>query len=608
MKRRFHFPSLKNWPVGRTVLLLVLAVGGIAETSAQVTPAIEWEVNLGGSKKDEASSIKQTSDGGYIIASETSSNDFDVSGNHGKSDLWIVKLSSTGAIEWQRCLGGSSPDVAKDVEEDVDHGFVVVGSAGSHDGDVTSSLGGLDVWLVKLDSAGNILWDRTYGGSSDDAPYDLVLLNDGRMLIVGFSKSSDHDVTSNYGDFDEWIFMVGSDLEIEWSKSYGGSARDIATKAVMDFDGNFIVGGHTQSNDFDVSGNHSDLRDFWVLKLNPQGDLLWQKCFGGSGHETGSGLVLTNDNGAVLCGNTQSYDGDVVGVHDSIDDFWMFRINTLGELQWQKCIGGTKDDCALALTSTYDNGFVLSGHAFSQDDGDITGHDGGADFWQVKTDSEGNIEWQLCIGGTNGALGDYPFDIIQSNDGGFVVAGHSDADDNDVGDNNGEFDLWIVKLTCDLPGMFYPDVDGDLFGNENYPTTACVAPAGFVTDHTDCDDNNASAYPGATEIAGNEVDDDCNGKIDEVFTTVGGPINIDFSLPTNPNSGLLKMEFYSEHLQNVTISIVDLLGNTLRTQNLGKMQGSYSAQIHISELPSAVYILRIEHNGSSEVRRIVVQK
>ena len=172
------------------------------------SPAIAWQKCFGGSKDDEAKSIQQTSDGGFIVAGKTWSNDGDVTGNHGREDFWAVKLSATGAIQWQKCLGGSGWDVATSIQQTSDGGFIVAGRTNSNDGDVTGNHGNDDFWVAKLSSTGAIQWQKSLGGSGEDKAYSIQQTSDGGFIVAGYTASNDGDVTGNHGYDDFWVVKL----------------------------------------------------------------------------------------------------------------------------------------------------------------------------------------------------------------------------------------------------------------------------------------------------------------------------------------------------------------------------------------------------------------
>jgi len=407
-------------------------------------PSIVWQKCLGGSRFDWANSIQQTTDGEFIITGWSRSNDGDVSGNHGSRDYWVVKLNSSGSIVWQKCLGGSQPDMAYSIKQTIDGGFIVAGVSCSNDGDVSGIHGHLDCWVVKLNSSGNIEWQKCLGGSSNDGASSIWQTADGGFIVVGRSNSNDGDVSGHHGPTyypDYWVVKLDSSGDIVWQKSLGGSQPDLAYSIQQTTDGGFIVAGVSGSNDGDVSGNHGG-NDYWIVRLNSSGNIVWQKCLGGSDDEEAYSIQQTTDGGFIVAGYTESNDGDVSGNHGRAD-YWVVKLNSSGRIEWQKCLGGSDDDRAYSIQQTADCGFIVAGCAFSNDK-NISGNHGDSDYWVVKLNSFGDIVWQKCLGGSGD---DKAYSIQQTADGGFIVVGFSYSNDGDVSGNHGNYDYWVVKLS-----------------------------------------------------------------------------------------------------------------------------------------------------------------
>jgi hypothetical protein len=182
--------------------------------------------SFGGSGFEYASSIKQTPDGGYIVAGSTQSYDGDVSGNHGGYDCWVLKLSSEGDVEWTKTLGGSKSDNANSVDVTSDGSYVVAGSTESNDGDVSGNHGSTDFWVVKLSSKGIIQWQKCFGGSGSENANSIQQTSDNGYIVSGYSSSDDGDVTGNHGEGDYWVVKLSSEGIIQWEKCLGGSAED----------------------------------------------------------------------------------------------------------------------------------------------------------------------------------------------------------------------------------------------------------------------------------------------------------------------------------------------------------------------------------------------
>jgi hypothetical protein len=227
-----------------------------------------WQKSLGGSSNDFANYIQQTTDGGYIVAGFSSSNDGDVTGNHGGEDYWIVKLDTLGNIMWQKSLGGSSDEEATFVQQ-ITSGYIVAGYSKSLEGDVTGNHGHNDYWIVKLDTGGNIIWEKSYGGSDDDYATSIHQVDDSAYIVSGSSVSNDYDVTGNHGGFiygDYWIVKLDTAGAIIWEKTYGGGAIDYCAFALPTAQGRLILAGYSNSIDGDVTNNHGAY-DFWIVLL-----------------------------------------------------------------------------------------------------------------------------------------------------------------------------------------------------------------------------------------------------------------------------------------------------------------------------------------------------
>ncbi len=426
---------------------------------------IQWQKSLGGISNETAACIRATSDGGYILTGFTNSNDGDVSGNHDsiRSDIWVVKLTSTGNIQWQKCLGGTDYDQSLSIQQTSDSGYILTGYTMSNDGDVSGNHGGTlsgescsDIWVVKLTSIGNIQWQKCLGGTENDSGSSIQQTSDGGYILTGTTSSNDGDVsgTHNVDYSDLWVVKLSSIGNIEWQKCLGGIYADSGRSIQQTVDGGYILAGFTNSYDGDVSGSHNGQGagggpgDIWVVKLTSGGNIEWQKCLGGTEYESVNFMQQTVDGGYILIGSTLSNDGDVSGNHtDSTHfDIWVVKLNSTGNIQWHKCLGGTNNDNGLAIQQTSDGGYILSG-ATTSNDGDVSGnHDitnTYLDAWIVKLTSTGNIQWQKCFGGMNDDSGR---SIQQTLDGGYIFAGVSSSSDGDVSGNHGGYDVWVVKL------------------------------------------------------------------------------------------------------------------------------------------------------------------
>ncbi|MFZ2900402.1 MAG: hypothetical protein WA004_17355 [Saprospiraceae bacterium] len=387
-------------------------------------PAVLWHKTFGGSEWDQANFALQTSDGGYIVAGNVLSMDGDVwgTGYHGASDIFVVKLDPAGGVQWKKSFGGSMAEGSTAIREMADGGFILAGHSSSNDGDVSGNHGLNDAWIVRLDESGNIEWQRSLGGSGYDYAEDIKPTPDGGAIFAGRTTSLDGDVSGNNGggSFEAWVVKLDASGGIEWQKPMGGTGQDEANSIGLTSDGGYIVAGMSASNNGDVSGNNGG-RDAWVVKLDDSGSIEWQQALGGSNEEYANSIQQSADGGYILAGSTRSDDGDVSGFHGDID-FWVVKLDETGQLQWQRPLGGTGPEVAHSVLQTPDGGFVAAGYTSSVN-GDVSGNNGYLDFWVVKLTSAGDLEWQLPVGGPGP---EYCYSINLTNDGGYVLAGYTD--------------------------------------------------------------------------------------------------------------------------------------------------------------------------------------
>ncbi len=418
------------------------------------TPVVMWQKCLGGNNGDYAYSIEPTSDGGNIIAGITEGQDNgDVMGYHGNlavGDIWVVKTDNIGNIQWQKCLGGMSFETGAYIHQTSDGGFVLAGTSASVDCNIIGNHGGSDYWVVKLNFKGDVVWQKMHGGSRNDYAYSLSLAPDGGYFVAGETESSDGEVTVNHGIRDYWVIKLDIAGNLQWQKSLGGTGDDEAYSVQATSDGGCIVAGFTQSNDGDVTGNHGNY-DYWVVKLDNTGNIQWQKALGGSGYDGAWSIQITSDGGYIVAGYSGSNDGDVTGNHELLGsggtDYWVVKLNSTGNIQWEKCYGGNKTEIAYFIQPTQDGGYVVAGSAESSD-GDLSCNAGLTDMWIIKINSLGVLQWQKDMGGS---FYDEAHYIKELTDGSLIIAGntcsHEIAGYHIPTGNGSCADFWIVKLS-----------------------------------------------------------------------------------------------------------------------------------------------------------------
>lgn len=410
-------------------------------------PVIQWQQSYGGSGNDYANDIQPTPDGGYIMVGSSTSNNGNLTINQGNADCWVVKLNATGTLQWQKSLGGSANEVARSVANTADGGYIIAGGTGSNDGDATGNHGGLnDYWVVKLNASGNIQWQKTFGGSNNDEAEVIQATADGGYIIAGASNSNNGNVSGNHGNYDAWIIKIDGTGNLLWQKSLGGTGTDEAEAFMTTADGGFIMAALSSSNNGDVIGNQGSF-DYWIVKLDATGNIQWQQSYGGSGGDEPTCIQTTADGGYIVGGITASTNGNVTG-NNGLYDYWVVKLNSSGNLQWQTALGGSSMEIAYGIQPTPDGGYIIAGNSGSTN-GNVTGNHGGYDGWVAKLNANGILQWQKSIGST---AADGMAALLNANDNGYIVVGYNSAANGDVTANQGGADCWVVKLSRDALG------------------------------------------------------------------------------------------------------------------------------------------------------------
>lgn len=372
-------------------------------------PVIQtWIVAFESNEDEGLFKIAKSRDGGIIAAGATSSF------GTGNADIWIVKLAGDGRVLWQKSIGGEGMYYVFSISESSDGHLFAAGLTDYTDLDSS------DMWVAKLDGSGNVIWKKETGSGMVEIPYSVIQDSDGNLIVAGFVDLYDLDVL---------VLKMESSGNVVWSRTYENVlywSRELMPKisAIECRDrGIIVVRGAVTFGQYAA--------DTWILKIDGNGDILWQETLGGDGNDAACGVVETTDGGLILSGSTNSFgDGDY--------DFWAVKLDHGGELLWQKTVGGSGDDIAYTMTPSRDHGFVIAGMTESFGDS--------RDMWAVKLDSSGNVLWQKAIGGESY---DFAMSVAESSDGGIVLTGIAGAPDPFSGIN----DEWIIKLAGN--GQFY---------------------------------------------------------------------------------------------------------------------------------------------------------
>ena len=401
--------SIVNTPDGGMLILGYTSStdGDIAKMNAQTdiwltkldaNGEMLWSKTIGGAENDYGTSIAATRDGNYIISGYSGSNDGDVPGNLGLHDFYIAKITGEGNLIWSKNYGFNNHDHAHKIIQTKDGGFFVAGFADFSGIEGTGETGnngeghsmrfaapqhGVGEYFgIKLDANGNFQWYRYFGGSLNDRINDVVEANDGGLILVGSSESTNFDVMYNKGSYDFWVIKLASDGKLQWKENYGGSGIDQATSICKTGNNSYLIAGRTNSTDGDVSKALGSF-DAWIIHINDHGHLIWNKSFGGAEFDNATTIKKVDNNRFVVVGNTRGNFGDYSNKGEN--DYWVFEIDNMpnSSIYWQKTFGGSKIDLATDFYQTESKEIIIVGESQSNDF-DVQENKGSNDLWMLK--------------------------------------------------------------------------------------------------------------------------------------------------------------------------------------------------------------------------------
>jgi hypothetical protein len=533
--------------------LLLLLLFGIIITNVISQPVIEKQKTVGGTLSDEFRCLYLTKDGGIIAGGYSSSNRSNEKTENSKGgiDYWIVKFDRNGKIEWDKTIGGSGDDALISVIQTTDEGYILGGtSTSSVSGDKTeNSKGGVDYWIVKTDKLGNVEWDKTIGTNALDLYSTITQTSDGGYIAGGSTDagiSGDKTEINRGGENDYWIVKLSSSGSIEWDKTIGGSGDDNLSSVRQTADGYILAGwSESRASGEKSADRHGSDYDYWVVKLDNARNVTWDKTIGGNNfeHIDCDCLQQTGDGGLLLSGTSESYKSFEKSEDSKAGsfDYWIVRLNSSGIILWDKTIGSDGNESLRAVDQTRDGGFILGGSS----DGGISGNKtegarGMGDYWVVKINEASAVMWDKTIGGQ---YSDILYSVKETGKNRYLLGGSSLSDisgDKTQKNRGSGDDFWFVLLRSNAAAR----------------------------------DSSTNNITSSSLLAGNT-----------------------FRVYPNPVKGILHIQTKGKAI----IILTNQQGKTILTKTInGK------SEINVSHLPAGLYY--VKNNETSEVQKIIITK
>lgn len=606
---------------------------------------INWTFCIGGTNHDYPITVQRTPDGGAVLLAETSSTDFDGTGNKGAVDALVVKMSATGQIQWRHVFGGTLGEHPKYIRQTPDGGYLVLGETNTDDGSMPGFKGTIDIFAFKLNSNGARVWQQCYGGSSveflgdirsywtpntlfstsDEPPFKLLQLTaDGGFVFAAETASNNGNVSGAFGSQDIWIVKCSSTGVIQWQRCLGGGGEEFSASVQQTNDGGYMVLGYTKSTNGMIAGPHPG-RNAWVVRLNSSGAVLWHKLIG-SGHSSDDNIPMTLEKNAdgsfFITGRLSRYNPGV----EFFEDFWVMRINASGDVIWDKHPGSKSGDALYRVIPTNDGGLLLAGQ--TGNDGDVVSGFNAVVvktiFWLVKLNGSGQIQWQKSYPYVESST-IYPcncfpnlMNVSYTSDGGYLL--DFSYKYPSYSSPNGHSICSICQGCYGASGVNYTNyqmrvIRIDPSGNQLW--TRCLGPAKVIRNATGFKSIDLSATEtltiGITDVFGNSgtvqgghgPEPPGYEGINDIYVTclkttatsiVPIPADHPLSIYPNPTADLLMIDYKPMFSRNkVSVMVRDVYGRAVLEKSNIKTRESISLKM----LPAGVYLVTFR-DGNAE--------
>lgn len=414
---------------------------------------ILWEKSYGGIQSEYLFDAQPTADYGFILAGSS------LSGKTGNKqqenikdlDYWVWKMDEKGDLDWQKSFGGTGADYLKSIQGTLDGGFILAGTSSSMKGagKKDDNYGKEDLWVIKLNAKGDEAWQKTIGGTGREVLTEIRQTKDGGYIIGGSSESivSGLKTEAAYGSLDYWIVKLDGTGNIEWQKSFGGQYMDQLESILPTKDEGYIIGGWSNSP---KSGNKTEETfgegDYWILKLDKNGDTEWERTFGGEDDDHLYVIIEVKEGGYLLGGDSRSgTSGNKKKSNGRGTDFWLVKLSGTGEIDWQETYDFGRTDVLTSITENEDGTILLGGNAKTENTGLArTDKKGIDDYIALKIAADGEEKWRRTVGS---AGEDNLKKLVETRDGGYLLAGTTNGKvSRDRNTGQGRSDFWVVKL------------------------------------------------------------------------------------------------------------------------------------------------------------------
>jgi hypothetical protein len=529
----------------------------------------------------------------------------------------ITSTTYSQDILWEKSYGGKHAEFLFDAIPTPDYGFILAGSSISNKNGNKSdnNKGNLDYWVWKMDEKGDLDWQKSFGGAGVDLLQSIKLTKDAGFILAGTSTSnkSENKNDNSKGDSDFWIIKLDAKGGEMWQKTIGGSGQEKLQSIAKTKDGGYIIGGSSSSDKTqkdekaveDPLGKTEDSRgnlDYWVIKLNEKGTIEWQKTIGGQYVDELKSIEQTKDGGYILGGYSNSpVSGDKTEGNLGIGDFWIVKLNKEGIIEWQKTVGGDQDDNLFTLTQTIDGGFIAGGNSNSgATNSKSKSNASGTDFWVVKFDNLGTVLWQQTY---NYGKTDVLTSIIENQDGMFLIGGYAQSEakgnsknplaKNAKGDKEGINDYIALKINA-IGEEIWTQTAGSK-GDEILKKLLETRDGGYLLAGTSKGEvsRDKNSTKGGSDFWVVKLKD--NAKLPKT------KLNIE-TLP-NPATTYTNVIVNFEYTEGEA-TLYDLNGRLIRQE---KIQGEHTVPMDLSNLPTGIYIIDIRTNTGQEAIKVIKQ-